>query len=205
MFDLKLDHLAVSGESRDAARAHIEEALGIPMQAGGEHARFGTHNHLMGLKNGLYLEAISIDPNAPAPDRPRWFDIDNFSGPPRLTNWICSVGDMKAACAKWPDAGDAIALERGDLRWQMAVPASGALPFDGMFPPLIEWAGTLHPASMLTPTDVSFKMLTICHPKAEALSALLGSIANALIRFEVARTAELIAEFDTPHGGRVLR
>ena len=101
MFDLTLDHLAVSALSRDVARAHIEEALGVSMQAGGEHARFGTHNHLMGLQGGLYLEAISIDPAAPTPDRPRWFDLDNFADAPRLTNWICSVSDIEKACAHW--------------------------------------------------------------------------------------------------------
>ena len=80
MSALILDHLAVSGETRDAARAHIEEALGFPMQTGGEHEKFATHNHLMGLEDGLYLEAISIDPNVPNPDRARWFNLDNFSG-----------------------------------------------------------------------------------------------------------------------------
>lgn len=204
MFDLKLDHLAVSATSRDNARAHIEDALGTAMQVGGEHARFGTHNHLMGLENDLYLEAISIDPNAPKPDRPRWFDLDTFAGAPRLTNWICAVNDIDAACAYWPKAGEPVALERGDLRWQMAVPATGTLPFDGHFPPLIEWVGTLHPLQMLSPTKVKMHALTIRHPKAEELCALLGPIKNGPVRFEIGNEPELFAEFDTPHGRRVL-
>lgn len=204
MNTLLLDHLAVSGTDRDTARAHIEEALGLPMQTGGEHARFGTHNHLMGLERGLYLEAISIDPIAPQPDRPRWFDLDDFSGKPRLTNWICAVPDMTHALSQWPDAGDPISLERGDLRWQMAVPQSGKLPFSGTFPPLISWSGTLHPAQMLGSSGASLKQLTIHHPEATDLADLLGVIAGASVRFETAQASSLSAEFDTPHGVRLL-
>ena len=204
MKTLLLDHLAVSGTDRDTARAHIEEALGLPMQTGGEHAKFATHNHLMGMGCGLYLEAISIDPNVPNPDRARWFNLDNFSGTPRLTNWICAVPDMAAALERWEDVGTAVSLERGELRWQMAVPRSGILPFDGFFPPLIQWHGALHPNQMLGSSGVSLKQLTVAHPQADALSATLGTISGALIRFETAQNAALFAEFVTPHGPRTL-
>ena len=204
MNTLLLDHLAVSGTDRDTARAHIEEALGLPMQTGGEHAKFATHNHLMGMGCGLYLEAISIDPNVPNPARARWFNLDNFSGAPRLTNWICAVPDMSAALAHWPDVGDAISLERGELRWQMAVPKSGILPFDGFFPPLIQWHGARHPKQMLASTGASLKQLTVAHPQALDLAETLGDITGAEIRFEIADTPALIAEFNTPHGVRTL-
>lgn len=185
MKTLVLDHLAVTGHSRDAARAHIEDSLGLKMQSGGAHEKFATHNHLLGLENGLYLEAISIDPDAVPPNRPRWFDIDNFEGPPRLTNWICAVPNLMDALKQWPDAGSPVSLERGALRWEMTVTAHGALPFDGMFPPLITWKGDLH-------------------PDAAALSERLGFIDGAEIRFEDAQDVGLVAEFDTPHGRRVL-
>lgn len=204
MNKLTLDHLAVSGENRDAARAHIEDALGIAMQIGGSHERFGTHNHLLGLNEGLYLEAISIDPAAPKPDRPRWFDLDNFSGAPRLTNWICAVPDMSQALARWREAGDPVSLERGDLRWQMAVPESGRLPFDGLFPPLIAWMGTLHPAQMLTISNATLRQLTVLHPQANELATVLGAINGAEVRFEKADEVALVAEFETSHGLRVL-
>ncbi len=204
MSALILDHLAVSGETRDAARAHVEEALGVAMQTGGEHEKFATHNHLMGLEDGLYLEAISIDPNVPNPDCARWFNLDNFSGPPRLTNWICAVPDMSAALAQWDGVGDAVLLERGELRWQMAVPQSGLLPFGGFFPPLIQWHGTLHPKTMLNAKGVSLKQLTVAHSQADALAETLGKVVGATVRFEQAETAMLYAEFATPHGARTL-
>lgn len=204
MHNLVLDHLAVSGTDRDAARAHVEDALGLTMQLGGAHERFGTHNHLLGLDGGLYLEAISIDPNAPTPDRPRWFDLDNFEGEPRLTNWICAVPDMNTALAQWPNAGGPVSLERGDLRWKMAVPATGLLPFDGIFPPLIEWSDTLHPAQMLSSCGASLICLSVLHPQADVLSGLLGGVAGGTVRFETAQATKLVAEFNTPHGTRLL-
>ena len=76
---LELDHLAVSGETLEAGRAHVEDALGVTLQPGGQHRHFGTHNLLLGLEDGLYLEVITVDPSAPDPDYPRWFDLDRFA------------------------------------------------------------------------------------------------------------------------------
>ena len=121
-----LDHLAVSGETLEQAQSYVEEALGVSMRPGGEHAVFHTHNKLMGLADGLYLEAIAINPDAPKPDRPRWFDLDRFSGNPRLSNWICRSDALNDDMALLPDGvGEAVSLQRGDLRWQ-AQPSANA-------------------------------------------------------------------------------
>lgn len=202
--NLILDHLAVAGQSRDAARDHIEAALGLPMQTGGAHARFGTHNHLIGLSNNLYLEAISVDPDAPAQQGARWFDLDAFTGAPRLTNWICAVENMEQALQKWPEAGRVTHLTRGDLRWDMAVPDTGRLPFDNLHPALIRWHGSLHPAQMLAPSGADLTMLTIHHPRAATLAQRLGRITGPACRFETAEKPALTAEFLTPHGTRTL-
>ena len=58
-----LDHIAVSGETLAAAIDAVATTLGASMQPGGQHDVFGTHNALLGLEDGLYLEAIAIDPN----------------------------------------------------------------------------------------------------------------------------------------------
>ena len=68
---MRLDHLAVAGETLAEAVAHVEEALGVKMGPGGEHAHFGTHNQLIGLADGLYLEAIAANPVAAALPYPR--------------------------------------------------------------------------------------------------------------------------------------
>ena len=86
---MKIDHFAISGTNLGEATEYIESTLGFKMQKGGKHEIFGTHNNLLGLKDGLYLEAISIDPSSSKINYPRWFNLDNFHGPPKLTNWIC--------------------------------------------------------------------------------------------------------------------
>ncbi|SDC36052.1 VOC family protein [Ruegeria marina] len=199
---MELDHFAVAGETLEAAVDHVEAALGVAMQPGGRHARFGTWNRLLGLADGLYLEAIAIDPVAPSPGRPRWFELDRFRGAPRLSNWICRVGDLDAALAGLPaGAGDPVDLERGALSWRMAVPASGVLPFDDRFPALIQWRGDLHPAAMLAPSGCALGRLIVTHPRADELAALCGQMQGVVFEPGV---SGLRAEIETPHGTRLL-
>ena len=200
-----LDHLAVSGETLEQAQSYVEDALGVSMQSGGEHAVFHTHNKLMGLADGLYLEAISINPDAPNPDRSRWFDLDRFSGSPRLSNWICRSDAIEEDIALLPDGiGEAVALQRGDLRWQMVVPASGVLPFNNQCPALIQWQTAKHPAEMLPSSGCRMRRLVIAHPQAKELeTAVKNALTDVRVVFEVG-SQDLMAEFDTPHGIRRL-
>lgn len=200
-----LDHLAVSGETLEAAQNFVEEALGVPMQGGGEHAVFHTHNKLMGLADGLYLEAIAINPDAPEPDRPRWFDLDHFTGDARLTNWICRSTTLDQDVAALPDGvGEAVQLNRGDLRWQMVVPSSGRLPFDNMCPALIEWQTSTHPSDGLASSGCRLRRLIVVHPQAKELEvSVCRALVDNRIVFEQG-APELRAEFETPHGIRQL-
>ncbi len=202
---IAFDHIAISGETLAEAQAHVEEAFGVPLQAGGEHDVFATHNALLGLEDGLYLEAIAINPAGPKPDRPRWFDLDSFTGPPRLTNWICRSDQLDRVLARLPrEMGSPIDLRRGDLRWRMAVPQSGVLPFDNMAPALIEWQTQEHPARRLFPSGVRLLRLTVRHPEADALQDLLASdMHDDRIVYETGAPG-LHADFETPHGPRVI-
>lgn len=203
---MEFDHIAVAGETLEAATANCEASLGISLQQGGEHAVFHTHNTLLGLADDLYLEAIAINPDAPTPTRPRWFDLDRFSGPARLTNWICRCDDLDATLAELPEGfGRPVALQRGTLRWRMAVPADGVLPFDSCAPALIEWEGDQHPAAMLTPSGARLDHLTVTHPEAHDLSELLAPhLADQRIGFE-AGPAGLHARFTVAGDTRDLR
>ncbi len=197
-----LDHLAVAGETLEEASAHIEQTLGVRLQEGGKHEEFGTYNRLLGMRDGLYLEAIAIDPDASTPQRTRWFDLDRFEGGPRLTNWICRVPDIEASLTVFPDGvGQPIDLSRGALRWRMAVPPNGRLPFDNLFPALIQWQGDLHPAQMLQDSGCRLRRLIVCHPDGLDLAKSLGGLEH--VTFD-SGPAALRAEIETPHGLRVL-
>ena len=200
-----LDHLAVAGETLEAAVAHVEAALGVEMGPGGQHVHFGTHNRLIGLEEGLYLEAIAIDPSAGGLAYPRWFALDDFRGPPRIGNWICRVDDLEAALRAVPEgAGRPVDLARGDLRWRMAVPETGMLPYDNCAPALMQWEGEAHPTQRLDASGCRLVTLTVQHPQAETLAAALAPVfTDARVVFEVG-TPALSARFDTPAGRAVL-
>ncbi|MFN4156199.1 MAG: VOC family protein [Paracoccaceae bacterium] len=199
---LRLDHLAVSCTALDAGASAVEAALGLPLELGGAHPHMGTHNRLLGLGD-LYLEVIAIDPAAPAPAWPRWFGLDEFTGAPRLTNWVAACDDLGAALAAAPDgAGVPVDLARGDLRWRMAVPGDGRLPFGGAFPALIQWQGP-HPVARLPDTGARLARLVVTHPDAADLRAALAGLDDARVVIE-AGPLTLRAEIDTAHGRRVL-
>jgi hypothetical protein len=201
---MEIDHLAVAGETLEAASAHVEAALGVTLAGGGRHARFGTWNRLLSLGEAEYLEAIAVDPEAAAPGVPRWFGLDALTGGPRLQAWIVRVADLDAAIAALPEAGRAVALERGDLRWRMAVPEAGALPWEGVFPGLIEWQGPAHPAPRLPEAGCRLVALEVRHPQAGGLQARLAPhLADPRMRF-VEGAPGLSAEIATPAGPRRL-
>ena len=56
----------------------------------------------LSLGAGEYMEVIAVNPAAPPPGRPRWFDLDRFTGAPRITNWILRCDDLDAALSLAP-------------------------------------------------------------------------------------------------------
>ncbi len=202
---LRLDHLAVSAGSLAEGVAAVEAALGVALAGGGQHPYMATHNRLLGLGD-IYLEVIAADPAAPRPAWPRWFDLDGFSGPPRLTNWVCGCDDLESAVAVAPPGtGQPVDLARGNYRWRMAVPADGCLPYDGCFPALIQWLGPLHPAQALPDAGIRLERAEIAHPQALALkAALAGRFHDPRLHIVPGPAKAMRASFATPHGRRVL-
>jgi hypothetical protein len=201
---LIFDHIAVSAMTLEEGVAAVEQALGLPLAGGGQHPHMSTHNRLMGVGD-VFLEVIAIDPNAPKPDWPRWFDLDNFTGPPRLTNWVACTTDLTAAVAAAPQGiGVPVALSRGNYRWQMAVPADGKLPFDGAYPALIQWDPPHHPTQALPEQHIRLTRLEIAHPEAEALRAAVSGLTDGRIHIIQGPAKAMRATFDTPHGTRTL-
>ncbi|MDH3263032.1 MAG: VOC family protein [Paracoccaceae bacterium] len=180
----QLDHLVVAAQRLEAGAAAVEATLGVTLAPGGAHPQMGTHNRLLSLGEGLYLEVISVNPAAAGPRRPRWFDLDCFAGQPRLTNWVARCENLKEALALAPPgSGEIHDLARGDFRWRMAIPADGRLPDAGC----------------------RLRRLTLVHPEAAALRvALSGLVEDPRLALEEGAETALRAEIATPHGVRVL-
>ncbi|WP_082567818.1 VOC family protein [Pelomonas sp. Root1217] len=164
---MELDHLVVGAATLEEGVAWCERVLGVTPCPGGKHALMGTHNRLLNISGPLhprvYLEIIAIDPEAPPPGRPRWFDLDQpalrerLAQGPGLIHWVSRVPNLDAALANWRgegvDAGEAVEASRGNLRWRIALREDGRRLRREALPVLIEW-GEAHPTDGMPASDV---------------------------------------------------
>ncbi|WP_424951624.1 VOC family protein [Deinococcus sp.] len=176
-----LDHLVIAAADLASGCAWLEDRLGLKMQPGGEHPYFGTHNALLGLRGG-YLEVIAVNAAAPDPPYPRWFGLDTpamkerLAAGPALIHWVASVGNLRAALRLSPeDHGEALALSRGNSRWQLSVPQTGALPMSGVLPSLIQWE-SVSPAARLQPSGLWLERLSLSTPAPARLERALEAL-----------------------------
>lgn len=211
----ELDHLVVAAASLDAGIDWVSDRLGVRPQPGGQHAAMGTHNALLRLGARSYLEVIAIDPSAPAPARPRWFGLDEavtqqrLAAGPVLLTWVVRCESLAAACARVPDLGEILPMQRGEFRWKIAVPDSGSLAWGGVLPAAIQWdagddGAALHPGDRLPDSGCELLRLQLTHP-----AAVLGN-AGLLALFRELRIVGpvdlrpgpigLVAEIRTPGG-----
>ncbi len=195
-----LDHIAVACADLDVGAAWLSGKLGLPLLDGGRHAHFGTHNKLLGLADGLYLEVIAPDPDANI-SVPRWFNLDHAPDVPAWGNWIAQAADLNAMASL---TGPPVDMERGDLRWQLTVPDDGSLPMGGGFPTLIKWgADTAHPATVLPDSGCRLIRWEVFHPDADTLRALYGNHDPRVV-FTPRADIGFTATFDTPNGPRTV-
>jgi hypothetical protein len=61
---LRLDHLVVSARTLDEGTQYVADTLGVAPAGGGAHPLMRTHNRLLNLWGGVYLEVIAINPQA---------------------------------------------------------------------------------------------------------------------------------------------
>ena len=206
-----LDHLVVTAPTLAAASGWIERVLGVPLQAGGEHERLGTHNALLKLGDAVYLEAIAPNPAAPPPNRPRWFGLDDLApdAEPRLATWVARPDDIHAAArALEPGLDDAIvAMSRGPFEWLITIRPDGSMPLEGLAPSLIRWLTPIHPAAQLDDRGCRLARLTALAADPDRLQARLHAIGldDAVDVRPVDGTApRLVADVETPAGLRTL-
>lgn len=193
------DHLVVAAAGLAEGIDHVETLLGVGLTAGGRHAVMGTHNALLSLGPGFYLEVIAVDPEAPPPVRARWFGLDAPPSRPRLSHWVARTADI-GACLAVPGvpAAEVVDMARGDFRWRFAVTADGVPPYVGAFPALIQWQAGGHPSQRLPDRGCRLVRLAVSHPEAGALRRGLHGL--GLTPAIVAAPAAIEAVIATPGG-----
>lgn len=171
------DHLVVVCDTLAQGRDWCLSTLGAEPQVGGRHDWMGTHNLLLDVSSPaqpkVYLELIAVDPDAPAPARPRWFGMDEpglrvlVADSPQLVAWVgrspqvdmhrwglITVGQQVGPlvpCSRTRAGGSV-------LRWQIVVREDGRRLLGGALPLLIEWKDD-HPCDRLAPSTVRLDQL----------------------------------------------
>jgi glyoxalase-like protein len=206
---ITLDHLVVAAETLADGTAFVEAHLGVRPQPGGKHAGMGTHNALLGLGPGQYLEIIAIDPEGAKPARPHWFDLDEprmraaLAECPRLVHWAARTDDIDATTARSRiDVGAIRPMSRGDLHWRITITDDGHMPGAGLVPALIQWpANVTHPSERLLDSGIRLVTLAGEHPDPATIRAALAALGlSETLKVTYGRHPRLAAMLRTPRG-----
>jgi len=202
---LELDHLIVAGPDLADLVAAFERLTGARAAPGGRHAGQGTHNALVGLGPGRYLELLAPDPEQSEGDFRA--GIAHLTAP-ALHTWCARAGGADGVAAGGADGvADRIAAaglaprrlpmsrQRPDgvtLRWELVF-ADGH-PYGGLLPFFIDWQGSPHPSGQLAP-QLSCAGLTLAHPDPAGLRGALDALGGppGEVRIERAEAPGLTA------------
>ncbi|MFK7803521.1 MAG: VOC family protein [Anaerolineae bacterium] len=204
------DHIVYFVPNLEEAYETFETNWGVRPKFGGQHVGRGSHNALLSLGNGRYLEIIAPDPNQPTPPNARSFGMDSLSAP-RLVTWAVGTTDIHSAVEQAKAAGyDPGAIlpssrMRSDgvlMEWALtrsAEAAAGTTPKgDWLIPFFIDWGQTPHPSGN-NPAGCTLLEVKATHPDPEPIRQMLAAMqVNCAI--EKGEQAQLIAIVDTPNG-----
>ena len=213
----ELDHLVVAATTLDEGRAWARQTLGVDAVGGGKHEGLATHNALLKLNGTRYLEIIAIDPDAGAPNFPRWFGLDTLEvhehvmHGPRLVAWVARASgadDAVEQLAALPnyDAKFVRSAARAEFRWRFAFTLDGKRINSGVQPHLIQWDCLVHPCERLPECGLALTSLTLGATDPDATIALLAAFAFVGEEVHVGQSspAHLVATLSSPRGVIIL-
>ena len=120
----KLDHIVFAASSLEEGTSFIENKLQIKLGNIGYHKGMGTHNRVVKISKNVYLEVISIDPNAEIPKSKRWFNLDSLKLQcklrklPQVIGYVIENQDIKILKYYNPF----FRASRDEYQWQFAMP-----------------------------------------------------------------------------------
>ncbi len=209
------DHLVVTADTLAQGTDYIRKKLGAAPAGGGKHIGMGTHNRVLRLGRGRYLEVIAVDPEAPAPDFPRWLGLDDprqrswLRERPRLVTWVARTRDLDHLAQRvYGQPARVRSMRRGNLRWRFAFTHDGSLPGAGLIPHLIQWQTPTHPTGNMPESGCTLLGLEGFHlhpEKVRPAISLLG-LDDVITIFSASahRPPGLRARLQTPRGTVVL-
>jgi len=210
---LKFDHITVIAPTLRDGVEHVEDCLGLQVPFGVCHDYMATHNHRLQLGGTLYLEVVALDPTCPAPNRARWFGLDDqktvkaeWNAGRRLRGWVAGVEAIDPVITKHPNVfGEHVPLPQDDPEFAFSIAKDGSLPLEGAAPSLIDRYGVPENASDIPDLGARLETFTLEHPEPETIKALYGDLAiNFPIEVIYGPTIRYAAKIRTPTGLREL-
>jgi len=206
---IDIDHLLYASANLERGMDEIESLLGVRPIRGGRHTQYGTHNALVSLGPGKYLEVIARDPQIPAPQRGALIDIPS-EAQSRLITWVLRTSDIQESATAAKTAGIKLGdIESGkrtrpdgsEITWQLTDPF--AMPMDGAIPFLINWGATVHPSTVV-PSGGRLVELVIEHPEPSRVRSALSAL-GAEIKVAKSDEFRLSANIATNNGLVILK
>jgi hypothetical protein len=203
---LELDHLVYAVPDLFEAIRVFEKKIGLQPVPGGRHEGLGTHNAILPLDGGQYLELMAADPDGPAPPQARPFGLDSLVEA-RLVTWAVRSHaievDVEAARQNGFDPGVVLNMTRkttdGELlEWKLSLKTT---PFgDGLVPFVIDWGTSPHPAvSGDSASRCALSDFAGRHPNPKSISQALEAL-GADLPVKMHPRAHLTARLTGPQG-----
>lgn len=201
-----IDHLSVGAEALEQGVPFLKATLGVEIPQGSKHPMMATHNCVMRVGDGCFLELIAINPED-SPTRSRWFSFDEpetrrrLAERPRPLCWVVGTDSLDEIVRTSPiDLGEIVKFQRGERSWRLTVPADGHLPEQGLLPAFIEWSPGPHPSAGQQDLGIKLRRIVLTTPEpARLLSTLKILNIDSLADVKQGPT-HLGFEFDTPSG-----
>jgi len=180
-----LDHVVYGVPDLESSVRIFAKALGATPTFGGRHESIGTHNAILPLRGGRYLELIAVDPSCPNPPLGVPWGLETLEES-RLITWAAATHDIDTAIEQAKNAGydpgTAIEVARDTpegvrLTWRLTI--SGEFAADGLVPFLINWGSSPHPSGT-SEALCSIEGFAAEHPDPESVRAMLGALGLSL-------------------------
>lgn len=205
-----LDHLVYAVPNLEAACDWFEEHTGIRPAVGGRHPDRGTHNAVVNLGEGAYLEIIAADPKNTDIPPPRWMGVDLITQP-TMTRWAVKSDNLDLHTAGLAATNAALGqivtgnrdlADGSALRWRMTLPAPE--PAVELLPFFLDWStSSFHPTERM---GEGFTLLDwkLYHPHPEETASQL-ELAGLIDEVAFDNQPVIKVRLNTPRGVITLR
>jgi len=179
----KIDHLVIGANDLEQGVTFLKDKLNVILPQASKHVDMSTHNCVAPTGNDSFIEILSIDPDAPEPNRARWFDMDKpavkdkFKQSPCAYHWVVGTNDLDAVIANSPiPLGEVVKFTRDERSWRLTIPVDGSLQEQGLIPTFIEWSPGAHPSTGMNDLGITLEEVVLTHPKPEWLTDILTKL-----------------------------